>query len=144
MNGIQAYEGERARLTQVSDKDSIDEESQLSSSQPPRQNLLHSSVQDQPHSTPLEKYDPLFMSGLYGYCFGLGLAAITTRGDRSDGWTIAAGVIWSSMAGACSYFKLRETPRIEGRIDKSYVAKNVSMISLCAASACIVNWQNFC
>lgn len=132
---------ERARLTQANDIDSTDEESHHASSQPPGQRLLHSSAQGGQPLTPLKSPSPLLISGLYGYGFGIGLAALW---DRSDVWSIPTGVVWLSIATACIYRGIQDAPKNEGQIDKPYIVKNGAMIALCAVSACVVNWENFC
>lgn len=135
MDGIQKPMGE-IRLTHAVNEDFIDAESPL-----PNQNLLHSLVHGRPRLTPLEEQTPQFMSGIYGYCAGFALAALE---DHRDGWTTGTGVALSLMAGIYALRMARDLPRNEGRIDTSSIAKHAAMFGLCAASACIINWRNFC
>ena len=143
MNGVQIqnYGQEKVCLTQPTHEGDIDEESQDPQFPPPDQNLLHSLVQDRPHLAPSQNLTPLFMSGVYGVGFGIGAAAF---GDHRDGWMVGTGIVLSLISGRYTFNLLRDARSNDNQFDRSYVLKHIAMFSLCAVSACIVNWKNFC
>ena len=139
MDGIQLHE--TSRLTQPNNEGNIREDSQQSQNQIPNQNSLDSVAQHGSVLIALQELRPQLMSGIYGYCLGAAVAALM---DHSDGVTIGAGVVLSSIAGLYALTVLKSTPRTQTRIDRAYVTRHVCLFLVCAASGVITTSHNYC
>ena len=139
MDGVQMYD---TRLrAQPSNEGDIQGQSQQHQAQIPGGNVLEAVVQNRPSLTPLEEITPSLMSALYGICLGNGIAALR---DHSDGLTIGAGMILTSIAGLYACKLLRSTSRTEGSYNIRETTKYVAIFLLCAASGAITNTHNYC
>ena len=139
MNGIHIHE--TSRLTQSNSKENIQGSNQQSQLQMPDQESLKSVGHHSPVLTPLEEIQPQLMTGVYGFCLGNAVAALK---DHSDGWSIGAGIILSSIAGYYALTVLKSSTKSETRIDRAYIARHVSIFLLCATSGVITNLHNYC